>query len=218
MPSTGRTAFPLVPRYRLTGLPFGSARSTRRGRGSDLAGFRAYVPGDPDLDDRLARHRAALVRARRRRVRRPGAFRRRSSVRRRRRRPAALDEPLSRLVALALEARAQPGGDRGDRRECDRRSWRRRLPRLGTWTRGEARAVLDLPARPVSPGADRGTRPHCRIRRGAGLAQPRDRIPRPVGRLARRRVVRLRSLRLPGAAVPRALVVRDVAGGSSSRS
>ncbi len=39
--------FPLVPRYRLTGLPFGSARSTRRGRGSDLAGFRAYVPGDP---------------------------------------------------------------------------------------------------------------------------------------------------------------------------
>jgi uncharacterized protein (DUF58 family) len=44
--SVGRT-FPLVPRYRLTGLPFGSARSTRRGRGSDLAGFRAYVPGDP---------------------------------------------------------------------------------------------------------------------------------------------------------------------------
>ena len=39
--------FPLVPRYRLTGLPFGTARSTRRGRGSDLAGFRGYVPGDP---------------------------------------------------------------------------------------------------------------------------------------------------------------------------
>jgi uncharacterized protein (DUF58 family) len=47
MPSAGRTVFPLVPRYRLTGLPFGSARSTRKGRGSDLAGFRAYVPGDP---------------------------------------------------------------------------------------------------------------------------------------------------------------------------
>jgi uncharacterized protein (DUF58 family) len=45
--STSSRAFPLVPRYRLTGLPFGSARSTRRGRGSDLAGFRAYVPGDP---------------------------------------------------------------------------------------------------------------------------------------------------------------------------
>jgi uncharacterized protein (DUF58 family) len=47
VPSPGRAIFPLVPRYRLTGLPFGSARSTRRGRGSDLAGFRAYVPGDP---------------------------------------------------------------------------------------------------------------------------------------------------------------------------
>jgi uncharacterized protein (DUF58 family) len=39
--------FPLVPRHRLSGLPFGSARSTRRGRGSDLAGSRAYLPGDP---------------------------------------------------------------------------------------------------------------------------------------------------------------------------
>src|SRR6266542_6449071 len=45
--TAGRRTFPLVPRYRLSGLPFGSARSTRRGRGSDLAGFRAYVPGDP---------------------------------------------------------------------------------------------------------------------------------------------------------------------------
>lgn len=45
--SAGRTAFPLVPRFRLSGLPFGSARSTRRGRGTDLAGFRAYLPGDP---------------------------------------------------------------------------------------------------------------------------------------------------------------------------
>jgi uncharacterized protein (DUF58 family) len=42
-----RATFPLIPRHRLTGLPFGSARSSRRGRGSDLAGFRAYVPGDP---------------------------------------------------------------------------------------------------------------------------------------------------------------------------
>ena len=39
--------FPLVPRYRIAGLPFGTARSTRRGRGSDLAGHRAYVRGDP---------------------------------------------------------------------------------------------------------------------------------------------------------------------------
>jgi uncharacterized protein (DUF58 family) len=46
-PSAGRNAFPLVPRSRLSGLPFGFARSARRGRGSDLAGFREYVPGDP---------------------------------------------------------------------------------------------------------------------------------------------------------------------------
>lgn len=43
----GRAVFPLVPRHRLSGLPFGSSRSTRRGRGTDLAGLRGYVPGDP---------------------------------------------------------------------------------------------------------------------------------------------------------------------------
>ena len=42
-----RTVFPLVPKHRLAGLPFGAARSIRRGRGSDLAGSRPYVPGDP---------------------------------------------------------------------------------------------------------------------------------------------------------------------------
>jgi len=47
MVTGGSRTFPLVPRYRVSGLPFGGARSTRRGRGSDLAGFRAYVPGDP---------------------------------------------------------------------------------------------------------------------------------------------------------------------------
>jgi uncharacterized protein (DUF58 family) len=31
----------------VAGLPFGSAKSRRRGRGSDLAGFRSYLPGDP---------------------------------------------------------------------------------------------------------------------------------------------------------------------------
>jgi uncharacterized protein (DUF58 family) len=39
--------FPLVPRWRLTGLPFGEQRSVRRGPGSDVAGSRPYVPGDP---------------------------------------------------------------------------------------------------------------------------------------------------------------------------
>jgi uncharacterized protein (DUF58 family) len=47
VPHRSRTTFPLIPRHRLAGLPFGNARSTRRGRGSDLAGSRGYTPGDP---------------------------------------------------------------------------------------------------------------------------------------------------------------------------
>jgi len=42
-----RRAFPLVPRRRLTGTPFGERRSSRRGRGADVAGTRPYLPGDP---------------------------------------------------------------------------------------------------------------------------------------------------------------------------
>ena len=38
--------FPLVPRFRLLGIPFGAAHSARRGLGSDVAGTRPYVPGD----------------------------------------------------------------------------------------------------------------------------------------------------------------------------
>jgi len=36
-----------VPRYRLSGLPFGGSPSLRRGHGTDVAGSRAYVRGDP---------------------------------------------------------------------------------------------------------------------------------------------------------------------------
>jgi uncharacterized protein (DUF58 family) len=39
--------FPLVPRWRVTGVPFGEQRSVRRGPGSDVAGSRRYLPGDP---------------------------------------------------------------------------------------------------------------------------------------------------------------------------
>jgi uncharacterized protein (DUF58 family) len=42
-----RHVFPLVPRFRVSGLPFGEHRSVRRGPGSDVAGSRAYHPGDP---------------------------------------------------------------------------------------------------------------------------------------------------------------------------
>jgi uncharacterized protein (DUF58 family) len=45
--SDRRRVFPLIPRKRLSGTPFGERRSTRRGRGSDVAGTRPYVPGDP---------------------------------------------------------------------------------------------------------------------------------------------------------------------------
>ena len=42
-----RRTFPLVPRRRLTGLPFGDLPSRRRGPGSDVIGSRPYEPGDP---------------------------------------------------------------------------------------------------------------------------------------------------------------------------
>ena len=42
-----RRTFPLVPRRRLTGLPFGDLPSRRRGHGSDVIGTRLYEPGDP---------------------------------------------------------------------------------------------------------------------------------------------------------------------------
>jgi uncharacterized protein (DUF58 family) len=38
--------FPLTPRRRLVGLPFGAMHSARRGAGSDVAGTRPYAPGD----------------------------------------------------------------------------------------------------------------------------------------------------------------------------
>jgi uncharacterized protein (DUF58 family) len=38
--------FALVPRGRIVGLAFGAMHSVRRGAGSDVAGSRAYVPGD----------------------------------------------------------------------------------------------------------------------------------------------------------------------------
>ena len=47
MPPQSRSVFPLVPRYRVAGLPLGGAPSRRRGHGSDVAGSRPYAPGDP---------------------------------------------------------------------------------------------------------------------------------------------------------------------------
>src|SRR5437867_3937810 len=47
MPTPERHTFPLVPRRRLVGLPFGDLPSRRRGHGSDVIGTRAYAIGDP---------------------------------------------------------------------------------------------------------------------------------------------------------------------------
>ena len=46
-PVRERRTFPLVPRHRLVGLPFGDLPSRRRGHGSDVIGHRRYEPGDP---------------------------------------------------------------------------------------------------------------------------------------------------------------------------
>ena len=47
MSARERRTFPLVPRRRLIGLPFGDLPSRRRGYGSDIVGTRLYEPGDP---------------------------------------------------------------------------------------------------------------------------------------------------------------------------
>lgn len=55
--------FPLIPRRRVLGLPFGGLHSARRGLGSDFAGSRPYQPGD-DVDkiDWYASARVSLAR------------------------------------------------------------------------------------------------------------------------------------------------------------
>lgn len=55
--------FPLIPRRRVLGLPFGGLSSARRGAGSDIAGSRPYQPGD-DIDriDWAASARLSLAR------------------------------------------------------------------------------------------------------------------------------------------------------------
>lgn len=47
MSARERRTFPLVPRRRLSGLPFGDLPSRRRGHGTEVIGSRPYEPGDP---------------------------------------------------------------------------------------------------------------------------------------------------------------------------
>jgi uncharacterized protein (DUF58 family) len=51
--------FPLIPRRRVLGLPFGGLHSARRGLGSDVASSRPYEPGD-DVD-RIDWHASARL-------------------------------------------------------------------------------------------------------------------------------------------------------------
>ena len=44
-----RLTFPLAPRRGVIGISYGTMRSLRRGRGTDIAGSRPYLPGD-DMD------------------------------------------------------------------------------------------------------------------------------------------------------------------------
>jgi uncharacterized protein (DUF58 family) len=44
--SSNEVTFPLAPRRKFAGLPFGGMTSVRRGAGSDVAGSRPYIPGD----------------------------------------------------------------------------------------------------------------------------------------------------------------------------
>lgn len=56
--------FPLIPRRRVLGLPFGGLHSLRRGSGSDVASSRPYEPGDNvDRIDWNASARLSLARA-----------------------------------------------------------------------------------------------------------------------------------------------------------
>lgn len=47
MSARERRTFPLVPRRRRSGLPFGDLPSRHRGHGSEIIGSRRYEPGDP---------------------------------------------------------------------------------------------------------------------------------------------------------------------------
>jgi uncharacterized protein (DUF58 family) len=46
MARTATAVFPLVPRRRISGVPFGGSDSLRRGRGTDVAALRPYAHGD----------------------------------------------------------------------------------------------------------------------------------------------------------------------------
>ena len=114
--------FPLIPRRRVLGLPFGGLHSMRRGLGSDVAGSRPYQPGD-DVDkiDWYASARLSLARGSEEFVvREHFADEAPRVVVLCDRRPSM--SRLRRRMALAVEAGGDPARRHAHRRERDRRA------------------------------------------------------------------------------------------------
>ena len=157
------TTFPLIPRRRVLGLPFGALHSApprpRLGR-RRLASVPA---GRRHRPHRLVRVGAAVARARLGRVRRPRALRRGGAARRLARRPPAVDVDLPRGLAVAAEAGGDPRRGAAHLRQRDRRPRPARLPR-----RGRGRAVL-APA--AQPAPARRRRPRAAVRGARGHAR-----------------------------------------------
>ena len=185
--ASSRRAFPLVPRRRLAALPFGDAPSARRGRGTDVAGSRAYVRATRSRRSTGARQRAPLGRARRRRVRRPRALRRGGAARRRRldRRPSMALYPRAVAVARRSRRRCAPRRARSSRARVAARGAVGYLDYAGAGAR--RRAVLARRrARPRAWAVDRArgrgapasTRRTTRSRAALELLAPRPRRAR----------------------------------------
>ena len=208
MSETSRRTFPLVPRWRVAGIPFGEQRSLRRGPGSDVAGSREYGPGDPvSTIDWYASARLSSARGGDEFVVREKYAEEapRVVVLCDRRPSMALYPPR---VPVALEARRGRGGRRRDRRQRARRARRDRVPRLRRQRAARRRAVL---------AAAEGPRRRWEVEERhatLGFDAPEDNVERALdylARAARRPAVgelRLRRLRLPRAAAARVLAAR----------
>ena len=199
-----RAVFPLIPRRRLTGLPLGLAERPAR-TGERSRRLPPLSPRRPDLDDRLARKRAALDRARQRRVRRARAIRRGSPARRDR-----IDRrPRWRSTRSGRHGSRSPG----------RHGWQRRAIIEATVATRGAVGYLDFASASRGSGGSFWVAPRSRSPlelveehlRTAGFDAGETSLERAIEYLtagidsARRRVVRLRALGLPRAAASRAL-------------
>jgi uncharacterized protein (DUF58 family) len=172
---TRRLAFPLISRRRLVGSAFGTQRSVRRGRGSETAGTRPYLPGDPIstiewvASARLSAAHGAdefIVRER-----------------------FAEEAPL---VAIVLDRRRSMGIYSAPSPWLDKPRAASMAVRAIVESADVARAVVDLIAepsragRPLQPARGRVQVVGAQIAR-AGFEAPEDVLDRAIAGLARRR-------------------------------